>query len=509
MKKGILLFLAAIFILIIPTFLKNKENLSSPSDTSSIQNKEKQANLEDDMADEYVLELSNSEQNNSNSLEYSKEMNTLNIYEGKIIVDSHNDTMMKVIDEKTWLPLVDIGQDTEFHIDIPKMKAGNLNVGFFAAYTSDYYGKPERALSRTLALINALYWTEKNNEDEFRIAKTYDEIHNTLIEGKIAALPAIEGGYSITEENYFELIKQYNDLGIKSLAFNWNFSNALGEGAREIYADAKKTKSSGGLTSLGEKSVRLMNDLGIIVDVSHMNERTFWDVIETSKAPVIASHSGVYSIRAHSRNLKDDQLKAIKENGGVAAMVMYRDFVKNLKDAYISDYVDHIDYAVNLIGIDHVAIGSDFDGAELPFDMKDASEFYKIEVELKKRGYSEENIKKLFGGNTLRVIREVEKLALPPNEAGNIEIIPSIEMGEVINTRRPLLTARVEGDIDKSNIRLILDGIVYKAYLSEDKTTISLQIKNELKERFHVVTFEAENKDGELKRVTIIFYIED
>lgn len=379
----------------------------------------------------------------------------------------------------------------------------------FAAYTSDYYGKPERALSRTLALINALYWTEDNNRDAFRITKTYDEIHNAFLEGKIAAVPAIEGGYSITKENALGLLMQYHDLGIKSFAFNWNYSNALGEGAAGTYADKAASKSSGGLTKLGKTTVRRMNDLGMIVDISHMNERTFWDVIETSKAPIIASHSGVYSIRPHRRNLKDDQLKAIAENGGVAAMVMYRDFVKNLKDAYISDYVDHIDYAVNLIGINHVGIGSDFDGAELPYDMKDASELYKIMDELVRRGYSQENIKKLLGGNTLRVIKEVEDFSGDYMEANDIEIFPDLKMGEVINTRRPLLTARVEGDIDKSNIRVIVDGIVYKADLSEDKSTISLHVKNELNERFHVLTFEAENKNRELKRETIIFYIED
>ena len=463
--------------------------------------------------EEEVNQINNSndlsKENDSNDSSLKEEMKDLETYEGQIIVDSHNDTMMKVIDENTWLPLVDIGQNTEFHIDIPKMRAGNLNVGFFAAYTSDYYGKPERALSRTLALINALYWTESNNKDEFTITKTYDEVAKAILDGKIAAIPAIEGGYSITGDNYLELIKQYKDLGVKSIAFNWNFSNLLGEGANGIYADAKKTKSSGGLTDLGKKSVTLMNELGIIVDVSHMNERTFWDVIGATNSPIIASHSGVYSIRPHRRNLRDDQLIAIKENGGVAAIVMYRDFVKNLKNAYIKDFVDHIDYAVNLIGIDYVAIGSDFDGADLPFDLKDASEFYKVTEELSNRGYSQENIKKLLGQNTLRVIKEVETLATLPKEAANIDIIPSIEMGEIIGTRRPLLTARVEGDINKESIKLIVDGIQYKATLSEDKSTIALQVENELKESFHVVTFEIANGNGQIKRETRIFYIGD
>lgn len=134
MKKGISLFIIVVLILIIPIFLKNKEKLSSPSEKSSVQNDEDQANLEDDIVDKYVLEVSKGEQNNSNNSDYLKEMNTLDLFNEPIIVDSHNDTMMKIIDEETWLPVVDIGQDTEFHIDIPKMKAGKLNVSFCGIY---------------------------------------------------------------------------------------------------------------------------------------------------------------------------------------------------------------------------------------------------------------------------------------------------------------------------------------------------------------------------------------
>lgn len=499
MKRIFIILLIGIIIIYTSYSHDESEQVSNPASKSPPIYSEEELN-----------QISNtnksSKANDSNGLK--EEMRDLKLYQGQIIVDSHNDTMMKVIDEETWLPKVDIGQDTEFHIDIPKMKAGNLNVGFFAAYTSDYYGKPERALSRTLALINALYWTESNNEEEFRIAKTYDEIHNTLIEGKIAAVPTIEGGYSITEDNYLELIKQYKDLGVKSIAFNWNYSNVLGEGASEIYADASKTKSSGGLTDLGKKAVNLMNDLGIIVDVSHMNERTFWDVIGTTNSPIIASHSGVYGIRAHLRNLKDDQLIAIKENGGVVAMVMYRDFVKNLKDAYIKDFVDHIDYAVNLIGVDHIGIGSDFDGAELPFDMKDASEMHKIKDELIKRGYSEEDIKKVFGANTLRAMKDVEELADANLRANDIEIIPDFKMGEVIGTRTPLLTARVEGNnIDNGSVRVIVDGTVHIPNFKDDK--ISYQVENSFIEKFHLITFELINGSGQINRETRIIYIED
>lgn len=437
-----------------------------------------------------------------------REMNALKLHIDSVVLDSHNDTMMKVIDEETWLPVVDIRNNTPFHVDIPKMRAGNLRGAFFAAYTSDFYGNPERALSRTLALVNALYWTEKNNSDIFNITSTYEEIQSSIKEWKIAAIPSIEGGYSITEENYLQLIKQYHDLGVKAIAFNWNFSNALGEGANEVYADESKTKSSGGLTNLGKKAIKEMNELGIIVDVSHMNEETFWGVIKASKAPIMASHSGAYTIRPHRRNLKDDQLKAIKDSNGVAAMVMYRDFVKSLDDAYIKDYVDHIDYVVNLIGIDHVAIGSDFDGAELPLDMKDSSELYKITEELVKRGYKEGDIKKLLGLNTLRVIKDVEAFSKKTTKADNISIKPSLKMGDEVDNP-PLLIGEITGrDIDVETIKVIVDGLEYNPNFNNETSTISLQLGRPLTEKFHVVTFEVANNDGEIVRATKIFYVE-
>ncbi len=422
---------------------------------------------------------------------------------GTIIVDSHNDTMSRVIDEETWLPLVDVGQDTEFHIDIPKMKTGNLRAGFFAAYNSEE--KPERALSKTLALINALYWTEKNNMDVLTITNTYDEIENAIIDGKIAAIPTIEGAYSITGENYLELIKQYKDLGIKALAFNWNYSNALGEGCNEEYAN--KEKSSGGLTGLGKKLVKEMNSLGMIVDVSHMNEETFWGVIETTNSPIIASHSGVYSIRPHVRNLKDAQLKAIAKNGGLAGMVLCKTFIKDSEDVSLKDYMDHIDYAVKLIGIDHVAIGSDFDGCDLPEDIKDVSELNKIKEELVDRGYGGEDIEKLLGKNTLRVIRAVEGLAKETYFANNIRIEANIGMGDKVEDNTPTLTAKITGNnIDINSIRVIVDGVLYNSSFDNDTSIVSLKSEGPLKEKFHVVTFEAANRAGELVRETRIIY---
>lgn len=437
-----------------------------------------------------------------------RETNALKLHIDSIVVDTHNDNMMKIVDEYTWLPVTDIRTKTDLQIDIPKMRAGNLNVGFFAAYTSAYFGNPNKALSRTLALLNALYWTEKNNSDVFTITKTYSELERAVLARKIAAVPSIEGAYAISKNNGIELLRQLNDLGVKAIGFTWNYSNELGEGAYGAYADAKGTPSSGGLTDLGVEIVKEMNRLGMIVDISHLNTTTFWDVINTTKAPIIASHSGVYSLKPHQRNLNDDQLKAIAENGGVVGMVLYRGFIKDMNNTYIKDFVDHIDYVVNLIGIDHVGLGSDFDGGEIPLDMKDVSELYKITEELVKRGYSAEDIQKILGKNTLRVIKEVEKLAENQNIAEDIKITPTIKMGEGISIRKLLLSAHIEGEnIDKNKFRIILDGIVYEPIYDEKTSTLSYQVDRELFEKFHVVTFEVQDNNGGIKRETIIFYI--
>lgn len=423
-----------------------------------------------------------------------------------IILDTHNDTMMKVVDEDTWLPKVDLGKSTPFHIDIPKLKSGGLNIPFFAAFTSGYNESTERSISRTLSLINALYFTEKNNPDTFKIAKNLNDIVATVNEGKISAVPTMEGAYSLDDDHSLELIHQYYDLGIKAIGLTWNYSNNLGEGASKIYGDVKKTASSGGLTDLGEKIVLQMNRLGIIVDVSHMDDSTFWDVIKVSKSPVIASHSGVDAIKNHNRNLSDEQLKALADNGGVVNIVFYPGFLKD-GDVYLSDMVEHIDYVVDLIGIDHVGIGSDFDGARMPKDLKDSSEMHKIREELEHRRYSGSDIEKIFGKNTLRVLKDVENNADITYSIPNINIRPGYNMGEMITRDTPVIAADIDGFDEDLVYNIILDGKRYEAIIDKTSASISLEVKEPLKEKFHVLTFEAKDIDRNINRETRIFYI--
>lgn len=425
----------------------------------------------------------------------------------KSILDTHNDTMMKVVDNNTWFPKVDLGKSTSYHIDIPKLQKGGVNIPFFAAFTEGYEQNTQKSISRTLALINALYFTEMNNRDTFKIAKKLNDIIDAVNGDKIAAVATIEGAYSLDEDHSLELLYQYNDLGIKAIGLTWNYSNNLGEGASKVYGDKKKTPSSGGLTELGEKVILEMNKLGMIVDVSHMDDTTFWDVIDISTSPIIASHSGVDNIKTHNRNLTDEQLKALADNGGVISIVFYPGFLKDSGDVYISDMVDHIDYVVDLIGIDHVGIGSDFDGARMPKDLKDSSEMYKIRQELEKRGYSEKDIDKVLGKNILRVLKEVEDKSHRISEAPDIKIIPKYNMGEKVDTNTPILSANLEGVQNVVEAKIVVDGNSYKAVLDEVNSNIYYEVKAPLKEKFHVVTFEVRDKNANIKRETRIFYI--
>ncbi|MDY0235618.1 MAG: dipeptidase [Gudongella sp.] len=421
------------------------------------------------------------------------------------IVDSHNDTMMKIVDEETWLPIIDIRENTSLQVDIPKMKKGNFDVAYFAAYSSAFYGNPNRSVSRTLALINGLYYTQKRNQDQFSISPSVEKIKYTLDNKKIAGVPAIEGAYFITSENGEEILNQYYDLGVRSIGFTWNYSNALGEGLHKAFGDKNGTRSPVGLTPLGIKTIERMNNLGIIVDVSHLSPASFWDVIKNSKTPIIASHSGAYSVNPHVRNLYDDQIKAVGENGGVIGVVYHDEFVKTIETASVAYIVDHIDYIVNLIGIDHVGLGSDFDGANLPKDLPDASKLGLIVDELVLRGYSDEDIEKICSKNHLRVLQEVEALSEKKISIDNHNIYPYFIMGEKFDTKTPLFRARITGDKKDIQYKFIINGIAYN--IEPNGEMLEFQINEPLKEKFYVVSFEGKAEDGEVTRTTKIVYI--
>jgi membrane dipeptidase len=433
-----------------------------------------------------------------------------------LVVDTHSDTLVKIIDEKTWLPAVDIGMDTEFHIDIPKLRRGGVDVQYFGAYTSGYYagGKPDfvKANSRLLALFNAMYWTVQNNPRHIGLAMSMEDIEDLAEAGKVSAVLSVEGAYSLEKSSGIWLLRQYHDLGVRMMGLVWNHSNELGEGVNGTYMDG--TPSSGGLTDFGREVVAEMNRLGIIVDVSHMNEATFWDVMEVSKAPVVASHSGAFELRNHPRNLKDDQIRAVAEGGGVVQVVFYPRYLAGDEDTVsIETIADHIEYITDLVGVEHVGIGSDFDGAAMPKDLKDASMIPRLKEALKRRGFSEVDIEKIMGKNTLKVMREIWGKAGGGQGGSSAPVIlPDIGMGEGLDEDSPVLSARIKSvdgtPIDASSLKVIIDGRVYEPEYSEKTGVISLRLMETLREKFHVVTFQAASQGGNAGSKTRIFHIQ-
>ena len=443
------------------------------------------------------------------------EEDALNIHKNAIVVDTHNDTMMKVIDKTTWRPVVNIREATPFHIDIPKLEQGGLDVPFFAAYTAPYM-TPDKKVdysltnSRILALINALHWTVNNNFDKIGLAKSVKDVENLVNSGKIAAVSSIEGAYSLNQDNGIELLRQYNDLGVRAIVFTHNYSNDLGEGINNAYKDG--SPSQGGLTELGKTAVKEMNRLGMIIDVSHLNEETFWAVIKTSNSSIIASHSGASALKKHVRNLTDDQIRAIAKNGGVVQVVYWKTLVADGDKVSLEQMVDHIDHIAKLVGIDYVGLGSDFDGAPMLSNLTNCADIPKVTVELAKRGYTKHDIEKILGKNTMRVIKEVWSKADLQQGKGSPSITPTISMGEIVLGKLPALTANIgtgkDSVINEASLKVIVDGKVYKPQYNKSAGTVTLQVAEPLQGNYHVVTFEAANSSGQVSREARIFYIQ-
>lgn len=406
------------------------------------------------------------------------------------VVDCHNDTMSLVIDETTLEPKVDLGEDTNFHIDISKARKGGLDLGYFAAFVEEQKSR-RQAEERVLALINALYFTENKNKGRFKIVKSIDEIEKNIDREILLALPTIEGAYSISQENYRELLLQYYDLGIRLISYVWNQNNMLAAGTLGEDED--------GFTDLGVEFTKLMNELGILIDVSHMNEKSFWDSIKYSTSPIIASHSCVDRLTRHVRNLKDDQILALKDCGGIVNINFYWRFLGEKEDEVdVKTIADHIDYVVDLVGVDYVGLGSDFDGASMPKDIASVRDLPKLTEELIRRGYSREDIEKILGKNNLRLLKEVEEKSsyLLKN---NIVIDTKFSMGDRIDNIFDL-----KARIGEENIvsEIIIDGLVRKSRL--DKGYLSIDGEIDLEKGYHVISFKLV-KNGDISRKTIIF----
>ncbi|MGJ1433212.1 dipeptidase [Sphingobacterium spiritivorum] len=359
------------------------------------------------------------------------------IHKDLIVVDGHNDVIYESIFKGK-----DIGKRLNTgHTDLPRLKEGGVDVQVFAVWSDDKKWK-KGAFNHANDQIDALEKMISKNSRQIELAKSSKDIDAILNKGKIAAVIGVEGGNMI-ESKIANLEKLY-DRGVRYLTLTWNYNLPwVTAAAIEVKTSSDKGK---GLTAHGKDIIRRMNELGMMVDLSHGGEKTFYDVIATSTKPILVSHSNAYALMPHYRNLKDEQLEALKKNGGVIGVNFYSGFldptyterVKKLyrkhfgdkgnyklsptrqyeklpkklqheANAPMSKLLEHINYLVKKVGVDHVAIGSDYDGIESPpRELEDVSTFPLLTKALLEQGYSKEDVGKIMGGNFLRILRENE-----------------------------------------------------------------------------------------------------
>ncbi len=314
---------------------------------------------------------------------------------GYLIIDGHCDSLLDAATGSRSLT----DESKEKHLDFPRLKKAGVSVQFFAAYIEADF-KPERSLKRVLQLIDTFYNEIEKSKGQVALVTNYQEIVSTTSQGNIGALLAIEGGEALAED--LGVLRMLYRLGVRSIGLTWNQRNAIADGVGE-------NDSGGGLTVFGKAVVQEMNTLGILIDVSHISERGFWDVLATSSKPIAATHSNAYTLCNHRRNLNDRQIKALAKNGGVMGMNFAPAFICP-KAPSLSRLVDHIDYIADLVGVEVIGLGSDFDGIEeTPRGLEDVTKLPRIFEELSKRGYKDEEIRKIAGENFLRVIKQVLK----------------------------------------------------------------------------------------------------
>lgn len=374
------------------------------------------------------------------------------IHDSAIVIDTHADTPQRFLDEN-----FDIGSTDPNdigHISLDKARAGNLGAEFFSIWVDPETNQGHFA-QHTLDLIDSVYEQAARHPDRMMMAFSTDDIERAHKQKKLAALMGIEGGHSI--ENDIHLLRDFYRLGVRYMTLSWSNTNEWADSSGDI--DDPKIQHHNGLTDFGKQVVLEMNRLGMMVDISHVADKTFWDAIATTKAPVIASHSSARALTNAPRNMTDDMLRAVAKNGGVvdvnffsgfldqnywnalqaqkaeqsAATRAYLDKLKaeGKQITYVDDdritrewmakiprppftvLIDHIDHIAKVAGIDHVGLGSDFDGVSgaTPAGMDSAADLPKITQALLDRGYSAEDIHKILGGNVLRVFKEVERVS--------------------------------------------------------------------------------------------------
>ena len=368
---------------------------------------------------------------------FAQKMDEAHRIQSKVLgVDTHNDTAQRVLIEK-----VDLGQRlADGMLDLPRLQEGGMHVPFFALWVPSYYPGAE-AVRRTLDLRDAMQGVFDKYPERIELATSAHDIERIVGKKKIAAVLTIEGGHQIDDD--LGVLRMYRRMGILSMTLTHFRTNH--------WADSSTGKPEhNGLTEFGRQVVKEMNRIGMIVDISHVSDKTFYDVLEVSAKPVIASHSSCYVYSDIPRNMKDDMFRALAKNGGVVGVNFGSSFLSQkdadelrkhvsqqgamepnltgadldafaakehaeydevhakVGNATVEDAAECIDHIVKIAGIDHVGIGSDFDGVpSVPSGLEDVSKMPNLTAALLKRGYSEKDIQKIMGENFLRVVREV------------------------------------------------------------------------------------------------------
>ena len=332
------------------------------------------------------------------------------IHKTVLTVDTHADTPFMLGFYQDY----DMGQyhDPEkavLQIDFPRMKDGGLDAIFFVAFVFQGERNASGNLSaknKALSRISLIHDVVEANTALAELALLPDDAYRLEKTGKRAVYIGMENGYPIGDD--LSLIGEYYGLGVRYIGLSHTSNNDICDSSTDPGG-----AEHNGLSSFGEQVVEEMNRLGIMIDVSHVSDDTVRDVLEISTDPIIASHSSARAVYDHPRNLPDDLLIEIAETGGVIQATFYEEFVKGEypdNPATVSDFVDHIDHIVDVAGIDHVGIGTDFDGGAMLSDCSEVSELGNITLELVKRGYTGEEIEKIWGGNLMRVLSEVEEV---------------------------------------------------------------------------------------------------
>ena len=323
-------------------------------------------------------------------------MDAMALHQDSIVFDAHCDTLLSVLEGKRTLG----ERSAEGHIDLPRQREGGVTAQVFAIFIEDQF-LSSGAAAQTLRVLDTLYCELEKNPGTLLLARTSADIERAKRENMVAAVLGVEGAESV--EGDLGLLRMFHRMGLRLLTVAWSRRNQAADGTYE-------TRTGGGLTNFGVSLVEECNRLGIVVDISHLAPAGVQDVLETSSAPMIASHSNAFALCPHPRNLTDEQLAAVAGKGGVIGVTFVPDFLsEHEEEATVDSILDHIEHIAKVAGMDHVGLGSDFDGfgPSAPRGMEDVTHLPHITAGLAERGYAADDIRKILGGNFLRVFRQV------------------------------------------------------------------------------------------------------